>query len=134
MKICGIELKANNLIFCIIDTNDQNSYIDTKTKKLTLEDDEDTKQITAFFESIKKLIDENSIEKAALKKRAKKGNFAGGAVTFKIEALVQLNGICAVELVSPRAISSFEKKNKVEFPLKLNKYQQQAYLAAMACV
>jgi len=132
VKICGIELKANNLIFCIIDTNDQNSYIDTKTKKLTLEDDEDTKQITAFFESIKKLIDENSIEKAALKKRAKKGNFAGGAVTFKIEALVQLNGICEVELVSPRTISSYEKKNSIEFPPKLNKYQQQAYLSALA--
>ncbi len=129
-----MELKANNLLFCIIDTKKDPLYQDTKIKKLSLEDDEDEKCVTDFFNTVKKLIKEHGIEKIAIKKRAKKGNFAGGAVTFKIEALVQLNGICAVELVSPRAISSFEKKNKVEFPQKLNKYQQQAYLAAMACV
>ena len=129
-----MELKANNLLFCIIDTQEDPLYQDTKIKKLSLEDDEDEKCVTDFFNTVKKLIKEHGIEKIAIKKRAKKGNFAGGAVTFKIEALVQLNGICAVELVSPRTISSFEKKNKVEFPQKLNKYQQQAYLAAMACV
>ncbi len=129
-----MELKANNLLFCIIDTKEDPLYQDTKIKKLSLEDDEDEKCVTDFFNTVREIIKEHGIEKIAIKKRAKKGNFAGGAVTFKIEALVQLNGICAVELVSPRAISSFEKKNSIEFPPKLNKYQQQAYLAAMACV
>lgn len=72
MKICGIELKANNLIFCIIDTEDENSYIDTKVKKIILENDEDTKQMSDFSNSVKKLIDENQIEKIALKKGQKK--------------------------------------------------------------
>ena len=129
-----MELKANNLLFCIIDTKEDPLYQDTKIKKLSLEDDEDEKCVTDFFNTVREIIKEHGIEKIAIKKRAKKGNFAGGAVTFKIEALVQLNDICAVELVSPRAISSFEKKNSIEFPPKLNKYQQQAYLAAMACV
>lgn len=51
-----------------------------------------------------------------------------------MEALIQLNGICEVELISPQALSSYEKKNPVEFPQKLNKYQEQAYLAALASV
>lgn len=66
-------------------------------------------------------LEQNEIEKILIKKRAKKGNFAGGAVTFKMEGLIQLNPICNVELISPQAISSFEKKNDLEFPSSLKK-------------
>jgi hypothetical protein len=39
--------------------------------------------------------------------------------------------MCEVELISPQAISSFEKKNMIEFPTTLKKYQEQAYLTAL---
>jgi hypothetical protein len=127
MKICGIELKANNLILAVMQ-DDQ--YIETKTKKITLENDEEQNGIRTFCNDLLVFLESEQIEKVIIKKRAKKGNFAGGAVTFKMEALVQLNPFCEVELISPQSISAYEKKNNTEFPDGLKKYQEQAFLSA----
>lgn len=127
MKICGIELKSNNAILVLLDDKE---FIDLKIKKLVLEDDENQEDIRKFCNEFLLFLEQNEIEKIVIKKRAKKGNFAGGAVTFKMEGLIQLNPICDVDLISPQAISSFEKKNEFEFPTSLKKYQEQAFLAA----
>ena len=128
MKLCGIELKSNNVILVVLDDN---KYCDLKIKKLILEDDEKQGDIRQFCNDFLLFLEQNQIEKVVIKKRAKKGNFAGGAVTFKLEGLIQLNPMCEVELISPQAISSFEKKNMIEFPTTLKKYQEQAYLTAL---
>ena len=133
MKICGVELKSNNIIISIVDIlDDEINYIDIKTKKLILKDDENRETLLAFSNEINKFLKENSIEKINIKKRAKKGNFAGGVVTFKIEALIQLNNICEVNLVSSQALAKFQKKHEIEFPSTLTKYQEQSYLSALA--
>jgi hypothetical protein len=110
---------------------DDNKYCDLKIKKLILEDDEKQGDIRQFCNDFLLFLEQNQIDKVVIKKRAKKGNFAGGAVTFKLEGLIQLNPMCEVELISPQAISSFEKKNMIEFPTTLKKYQEQAYLTAL---
>ncbi len=127
MKICGIELKANNIILAVIDNKE---YIDLKIKKIILEDDESQEEIRKFCNEFLLFLEQNQIEKIVIKKRAKKGNFAGGAVTFKMEGLIQLNPLCEVELISAQTISSFEKKNSIDFPESLKKYQEQAFLSA----
>ena len=132
MKICGIELKSNNVIFSIVKSvNNSTNYIDTKIKKLTLNDDENRDSIISFKNEIDNFILENNIDKIIIKKRAKKGNFAGGAVTFKIESIIQLNSYCEVVFVSSQAIGKYTKNNDVIFPNNLNKYQEQAYLSAL---
>lgn len=131
MKICGIELKANNAIFVLIDDR---KFIDLKTKKLTIENDETQEDIRKFCNDFLVFLEENQVEKVVIKKRAKKGTFAGGAVTFKLEALIQLNPICEVELISSQTIASFEKKNIIEFPKELKKYQEQAFLSALSYI
>ncbi|RXJ77631.1 hypothetical protein CRV03_05215 [Arcobacter sp. F155] len=128
MKICGIELKANNIILSVIENK---QFQDIKTKKLTLEDDEKQEDIRKFCNEFLLFLEQENIEKIVIKKRAKKGNFAGGAVTFKLEGLIQLNPLCEVELISAQSISSFEKKNEIEYPSSLKKYQEQAYLCAL---
>ena len=128
MKICGIELKASNMILAVIENKE---YIDLKIKKITLENDESQDDIRKFCNDFLLFLEQNEIEKVYIKKRAKKGNFAGGAVTFKMEGLIQLNPLCEVELVSAQSISSFEKKNSIEFPENLKKYQEQAFLLAL---
>ncbi|VAY87455.1 hypothetical protein MNB_ARC-1_386 [hydrothermal vent metagenome] len=133
MKVCGIELKANNIIFSIIESiNNEYNYIDTQIKKISLVDDENQKNIIKFKLQVEKFISQNLIEKIIIKKRAKKGNFAGGALTFKIESIIQLNSLCEVIFISSQAISRFSKSNNIIFPQKLNKYQEQAYLASVA--
>ena len=76
----------------------------------------------------------NHVNKIALKKRAQKGNFAGGAVTFKSETIIQLNTVAEVIFVTPQAINKYTKKNEVEMPNELNKYQEQAYLSSLLLV
>ena len=128
MNICGIELKANNAVLVVLKDNE---YIDTKIKKIILEDDEKQEDIRKFCNELLDFLQKNEIEKIFIKKRAKKGNFSGGAVTFKMEGLIQLNPLCLVELISAQTLSSFEKKNQIQFPKELNKYQEQAYLTAL---
>ena len=133
MKICAIDLKANNTILVVVEKNDEKiQYIDLKIKKIELEDDEVQENIIAYFKSINEFLQENQIEQVLIKKRAKKGAFSGGANTFKAEAIIQLNSVCAVELISTQSINAYEKKNNIEFPSNLKKYQEQAYLAALS--
>ena len=128
MNICGIELKANNVILVVLKNS---KYIDIKIKKLILEDDEKQEDIRKFCNEFLDFLEKNKIEKVFIKKRAKKGTFSGGAVTFKLEGLIQLNPLCSVDLISSQSISTFEKKNQIEFPKELKKYQEQAYLTAL---
>ena len=128
MNICGIELKANNVILLVLEDG---KYIDIKIKKLIIEDDEKQEDIRKFCNEFLDFLQKNEIEKVFIKKRAKKGTFSGGAVTFKLEGLIQLNPFCSVDLVSAQSVSTFEKKNQIEFPKELKKYQEQAYLTAL---
>ena len=125
MNICGIELKSNQLILVVLNGK---KYIDLKIKKIILDDDENQLNIREFCNSFLVFLEKNDIKKVFIKKRAKKGNFSGGAITFKMEGLIQLNPLCEVELVSAQKISAFEKKNIIVFPDSLKKYQEQAYL------
>lgn len=133
MKICTIDLKANNTILVVVEKNDDLiDYIDLKIKKIELEDDEVQENIIAYSKSINEFLQENNIEQVLIKKRAKKGSFSGGANTFKVESIIQLNTVCKVELISPQAINAFEKKNNIQYPKSLKKYQEQAYLCALS--
>ncbi len=128
MNICGIELKANNVILAVVKHKE---YMDTKIKKIVLDDDEKQENIQKFCNEFLDFLQKNQIEKIFIKKRAKKGTFSGGAVTFKLEGLIQLNPLCSVELISTQTVSTCEKKNQIQFPKELNKYQEQAYLTAL---
>lgn len=135
MKICGIELKSNNAIVSVIETSQKKTvYISTKIKKFILEDDEKIDSISKFKSDIESFLKEYNIEKIALKKRAKKGTFAGGAVTFKSEAIIQLNDVCEVSFISSQAITKYTKANEIILPNELNKYQEQAYLSSLLLV
>ena len=135
MKICGIELKSNNAIVSVIETSQtETSYINTKIKKFVIEDDEKIDSILKFKSEIESFLKEYNIEKIALKKRAKKGTFAGGAVTFKSEAIIQLNDVCEVSFISSQAITKYTKANEIILPNELNKYQEQAYLSSLLLV
>jgi len=135
MNICGIELKSNNAIVSVIQTDNENTnFLNTKVKKIVLENEEDKHSILKFQDKIEQYLEENKVDKIALKKRAKKGTFAGGSVTFKSEVIIQLNTVCEVVFVTSQAISKYTKNNEVDLPMDLNKYQEQAYLSSLLLV
>lgn len=132
MKVCGIDLKASDAILAVIDKKDEESvFIPLETKKITLDANDEQKEMIQFYDKISGFLKVNMIEKVVIKKRAKKGNFSGGSNTFKMEASIQLNNICEVDLISSQSISAYEKKNNVLIPNDVKKYQKNAYLSAL---
>lgn len=131
VRICGVELRSSEAVVVVADLNDGNiSHVDLKTRKISLGDDEKTDSIKSFYKSFCNFIRDNHIEVVAIKKRAKKGTRAGGAVSFKLESLIQLCEQAEVELLSPQLIAAANKREKFIVPKALHAYQEQAFLTA----
>jgi len=129
LRICGIELKSSVAILAVVET-DEAIFVDVELKKITLEDDESVDSIKVFYTAVINFIKDMKIDTVVVKKRAKKGRMAGGAISFKMEALIQLNGIAEVEFVSGQGIAAAHKKSAFEIPKGLKKYQEAAFMAA----
>ena len=130
-RVCGIELKSSEAILVVVENPTGTiEIIDTKPNKLKIGDDEDSSEVRSFFDAFANFIRENSIDIIVLKKRSKKGKMAGGSVSFKLEAVIQLNGIVDTVFVSGQGIAAAHKKNPFEIPVSLNKYQETAFMAA----
>lgn len=129
--ICGAELKSSEAIFAIVESaNGQVGYVDTDPKRMQVADDENAADVQSFFDAFRNFLRDNHIEQIVIRKRAKRGQMAGGAVTFKLEGLIQLNGTVPVNFISGQAIAAYQKRNALNIPAALNRYQEQAYLAA----
>ena len=110
-RICGIELKSSDAILYVLQwEHDAIEVVDIVLKKIKLEDDESSELVKSFYDSVVHFIKDNHIDTVVIKKRAKKGRMAGGAISFKMEALIQLNGIAEVEFVSGQGIAAAHKK------------------------
>jgi hypothetical protein len=133
MIICGIELSGSEARLVLIKGMKSSfSCLDVLPRKISLNDDENADEIKAFRDSLFTYFRENKIQLIAIKKRAKKGDYAGGAVGFKIEGIVQLYEDCPVRLVSPQSISAASKKSLSEIPTSLKNYQYDAFKTAFA--
>lgn len=133
VKIAGVEIKGSEVIFAVVQSaGGVLEHVPLAVKKIALEDDEISANVQAFSAQVARFVDEHGLQHLAVKKRAKKGEFAGGPTTFKIEGVLQLLPGCEVTLVSPQTISAQAKKLDGELPATLNKYQHEAYKAACA--
>ena len=135
MTICGIDIKGSEAIFALATQGpDGLQHLATASKKIALDDDENALNVKAFGAQLAAFVKANGITRIAIKKRSKKGEFAGGPTTFKIEGIIQLLDDCEVQLLSPQTINAQFKKHAFELPASLNKYQHDAYKAACAAL
>ncbi|NWB93357.1 DUF3010 family protein [Pseudomonas agarici] len=135
MTICGIEIKGSEAIFALATLqNGSPEHIAVATKKIALDDDDPAGNVKAFADQIKAFVQAHGIQRIAIKKRGKKGEFAGGPTTFKIEGILQLLDNCEVTLLSPQTLNAQHKKFDFALPATLNKYQHEAYKAACAAL
>ncbi|RON07490.1 hypothetical protein BK659_18275 [Pseudomonas brassicacearum] len=131
MKICGIEIKGSEAIIAVASLDNQAlTHVALNTKKIALDDDDEAANVKAFAAQVSAFVRDNGIERIAIRKRSKKGEFAGGPTTFKIEGVFQLLENCDVTLLSPQTINAQNKKHDFALPPTLNKYQHEAYKAA----
>ena len=135
MTICGIDIKGSEAIFAVATPGpDGLQHLAIATKKIALDDDDDALNVKAFAAQVTAFVKTNAITRIAIKKRSKKGEFAGGPTTFKIEGIIQLLDACEVQLLSPQTLNAQFKKHAFELPASLNKYQHDAYKAACAAL
>ena len=135
MTLCGIEIKGSEAIIAVASLDNQAlTHVALATKKIALEDDDDAANVKAFAAQVKAFVQANGITRIAIKKRSKKGEFAGGPTTFKIEGVFQLLDGVQVTLLSPQTINAQNKKHTSDLPATLNKYQHEAYKTACSCL
>ena len=135
MIVCGMELTASEArLFILKGTKSAFSHVEVNPSKLVLDNDEKPKEVKAFQEAIYAFLRENQIERIAIKKRAKRGQYASSPVSFKLEGLVQLYPECDVRLVSPQTISAAKRKHAPVAPQDIKDFQLVAFETAFTAL
>jgi hypothetical protein len=131
MRICGCEISAKEVRLAVVYLNDEGQLemLRLKTTRIELEDDTSEADLRLFLAGLQAFSQEHEIDTFVIKSRAKKGRMAGGAVSFKIETLIQLVEGCHTGFVSPVALANFAKKDLEGYPEKLPVYLKNAFLS-----
>ena len=134
MKYCGIELKSNEARIVSIEVDDSGDYhyIATQTKKIKLDDPKSQEGTRSFRAAFNRFFQENSFDKIAIKERGKKGKFAGGADSFKMEGIL-LTLDYPIELIHTATIKS-RTKDKTLKTDQINAYQEEALKVALSLI
>ncbi|KAB2824587.1 DUF3010 family protein [Aliivibrio sp. S4TY2] len=136
MKVCGVELKGNEAIICLVNKSDGMIDLpDCRVAKFDITEPSKTESIRDFQFKFKKLMQDYQIETVVIKERLMKGKFAGGAVGFKLEAAIQLIDEIEVEVLTAADQKASLKRAPEMLRVKeigLKGYQQEAYEAAYA--
>jgi len=135
MSILGIELKASDAVLCVLSSRMGLVEIpQIKQRKIAINDSDDQTQVKAFFNAIKQFVVDHKITKVVIKQRPQKGKFAGGAVGFKLESLIQLLDV-EVEILASNTIKKVLKDSPCTVDMKaagLKQFQEGAMFTAWA--
>jgi hypothetical protein len=131
MRVCGCEISASEVRLAVVHRAVEGNIEMRRlnTTRIELEDDTSEADLRSFLAALQEFSRENEIDTFVIKTRAKKGRMAGGAVSFKIEALIQLVEGCNTRFVSPVALSHFAKKEVESYPDKMPVYMKNAFLS-----
>ncbi len=136
MRVCGVDLVGNDAVICLLEQEGQQFTLpDCRARKLELPKEHSREDLQQFQFSFAKLMADYKVSTVAIRERQTKGKFAGGAVSFKLEAAIQLISTLDVLVLSPATIKSALKENPL--PLKfsdtgLKVFQEGAFTVAVA--
>jgi len=135
MKACGIEIKSNEAIVCLLTLTDGVFHLpDCRTRRLTLADTS-AKGLKSFQNTFAKLVEDYKIDAVVIRQRQSKGKFAGSAIGFKLEAAIELINDLDVTIYSPTDIKESLRKNPIAVPFSetgLKQFQEPAFTTAYA--
>ena len=136
MKVCGIELKGNDAVLCIMSLNDGLFSIhECRVKRLSITDATDTELLRKFQFDFAKLTEDYQIEHVVIRERMTKGKFAGGSVGFKLESAIQLIDSVDVSLLSPAQCKEIMKKSHLQMNFSdtgLKQFQELSFMTALS--
>ncbi|NQY87329.1 MAG: DUF3010 family protein [Colwellia sp.] len=136
MKACGVEIKGNDAIICIM--SKENNLYDiphTRVQKISLDNAGDAEQVQHFQFTFAKLMEDYQVSHVLIKGRALKGKFAGGPIGFKVEAAIQLIKELQVEILAGSFIKKELSKSQIDIDFRdtgLKQYQEQAFTTVFA--
>ena len=91
MNVLGVDLTGSDAVICFLFAEDQEYNLpDFRVRKLTLTKKHERKELQKFQFEFSKLIADYKIDLIAIRERMTKGKFAGGSISFKMEAALQL--------------------------------------------
>lgn len=136
MRVCGVELKGNDAIVCLMAlSNGLYDIPQLRVQKISVADASDAEEMRKFQFTFAKLVEDYKIDKVVIKGRAIKGKFAGGPVGFKLEAAIQLIEGLDVEILAGSFVKKALTKTQVVIDFRdtgLRNYQQTAFETAFS--
>lgn len=136
MIICGVELSGSDAVLCILQLDrGQFNLPECNVRKLSLPKKYTRQDLKQFQATFTDLMVEHGVNRVAIKERMTKGKFAGGAVSFKLEAAIQLVSVAELEvtLLPPALIKSTLAAKPLPIPFAdtgLKAFQETAFIAA----
>lgn len=136
MRACGVEIKSNDAIICIV--SKENNLYDiphTRVQKISLDNAGDAEEVKKFQFAFAKLMEDYQVTHVQIKGRALKGKFAGGPVGFKIEAAIQLIDALEVEVLAGTFIKKELARSQIDIDFRdtgLKQFQEQAFTTVFA--
>ncbi|ASJ73312.1 DUF3010 family protein [Granulosicoccus antarcticus] len=136
MRICGVDLTGSEAVICLlVKGNGDFNLPECRVRKLVLKKGHTREDLRQFQLDFAGLMSEYSVDKVVIRERMPKGKFAGGAISFKLEAALQLIPDLDVTLMQPSQINSVLAENPAgikfsETELKI--FQEVAFKTAYA--
>lgn len=136
MIVCGVELTGSDAVVCLLNLDQgQFSLPECKVRKVSLKKNHTREDLQQFQTDFTALMTEYGVSKVMIKERMPKGKFAGGAISFKMEATIQLISDPGLDVVllTPALIKSTlaAKPLPVDFSeTGLKAFQETAFVVA----
>lgn len=136
MIVCGVELTGSDAVLCLLNLDrGQFSLPECKVRKLSLSKNHTREDLKQFQKAFARLMAEHQVSGVVIRERMPKGKFAGGAISFKLEAAIQLiaGTDLDVRLLPPALIKSTLAANPLPIPFAetgLKVFQETAFTAA----
>jgi hypothetical protein len=138
MTICGVDLNGSDAVVCLLGLDrGQFTLPECKVRKLSLSKNHTREDLKQFQASFADLMAGHNVTTVVIRERMPKGKFAGGAISFKLEAAIQLIASTELEvrLLSPAVIKSALAANPLAVPFAqtgLKVFQETAFITAYA--
>ncbi len=136
MITCGIEIKSNEAILCLLTKeNGLFQIIDCRQIRIPLIQSDQSESMRKYQFLLKKLFDDYKVTHVSIRERPTKGKFAGSSVGFKIETAIQLIDSVEVELINNSDLKEIIKQNPLPIHFSdtgLRAFQEGAFSVAYA--
>ncbi len=133
MLVCGIELTSTDAVICLLDYDTNTFNVpECRQRLFTLPKSAGTDAIRDFHFAFKKLMEDYRVEVVVVIERPQKGKLAGTAISFKLEAAIQLISLPVI-MINHTTMKEQMKRNKMQADfdnLGLKKFQRPALNAA----